>query len=434
LTLLLAALLTPLGTRAQEPLPARVSLSADELLALASRAVQAGDAAAAESLYRALFADPTRDVRAEARFRLALLFARAERYPAAALLLREILDEQPGAQRVRLEYARVLDLMGDEAGARKALREVQAGNLPPEVVRMVDRYSAALRARKPFGGSLEVAIAPDSNVNRATRADVLGTVLGDLTLDEAAQARSGIGLAARGQVYARHSLGAHTNILGRASASATLYANGAFNEVIAGLAAGPEYALGNDRLNLELGGDIHWFGGEAYARIGTLSAIYLHPLDRRSQLRASLAAGVIDNRLNAGQDGHTLSASLQYERALSVASGVGVSLNLQRDDLAASFYSSFGGQLTAFGYRDFGPTTLVASATHGRLRFDERLPLFHSRRSDSSLQASLSAQMRTFKVAGFAPFVKVELQRNRSTITLHRFNRTRAEIGLVRAY
>ena len=69
--------------------------------------------------------------------------------------------------------------------------------------RLVDRYSAALRAQKPLGASFELAIAPDSNINRATRSDTLGTVLGDFTLNQDAQARSGVGLALRGQVYGR---------------------------------------------------------------------------------------------------------------------------------------------------------------------------------------------------------------------------------------
>lgn len=54
--------------------------------------------------------------------------------------------------------ARALELIGDEAGARRALRKAQAGGLPTEVARFVDRYSAALRARKPFGASLEIAL------------------------------------------------------------------------------------------------------------------------------------------------------------------------------------------------------------------------------------------------------------------------------------
>ena len=36
-----------------------------------------------------------------------------QRLAEAAVLLREILDEQPNAQRVRLELAHVLDLIGD---------------------------------------------------------------------------------------------------------------------------------------------------------------------------------------------------------------------------------------------------------------------------------------------------------------------------------
>ncbi len=64
------------------------------------------------------------------------------------------------------------------------MRQAQAGGLPPEVARFVDRYSAALRDQKPLGASIDIAPAPDSNIDRATRSQTLGTVLGDFTFDE----------------------------------------------------------------------------------------------------------------------------------------------------------------------------------------------------------------------------------------------------------
>ena len=75
--------------------------------------------------------------------------------------------------------------------------------LPPAVARLVDRYSEALRAARPCGASLEIALAPDSNINRATRSDTLGTVLGDFDIDKDSKAKSGTGLSLHGQAYRR---------------------------------------------------------------------------------------------------------------------------------------------------------------------------------------------------------------------------------------
>ena len=50
-------------------------------------------------------------------------------------------------------------------------------------------------------------MAPDSNINHATRSDTLGTVLGDFDIDQASKAKSGVGLSVRGQAYRRFAIG-----------------------------------------------------------------------------------------------------------------------------------------------------------------------------------------------------------------------------------
>ena len=431
----LAAASPALAQAATQPADgARLTVSADQLLILADRARQAGDLAAAETAYRALFVDPSVEVRSEARFRLAMMFVGLQRVAEAATLLRAILDEQPSAQRVRLELARLLDLMGDEAGARRALREAQAGGLPPDVARIVDRYSAALRAQKPIGASIDIALAPDSNINRATRSDTLGTVLGDFVLSEDAKQRSGLGLAVRGQGYARIPLGGQINLLGRVSGSADLYRANAFNDLALAIGAGPELRSGTDRMSLEIGGLWRWFGGEMYSRSTTLSANYLHPAGRKIQLRAAASVAFVDNRLNPLQDGKSYSASLSLERALSSRAGLGFSLSANRQVLSDPGYSTWGGQAGLFVYREAGPVTLVATASYERLQADQRLLLFPERRNDQLWRASVAATFRNFKIGTLATFARAIYEHNRSNTEIYAFRRVRAEIGITRAF
>ncbi len=414
--------------------PAKIAVSADQLLTLADQARRAGDLATAEAAYRALFADPSIEVRSEGRFRLALMLVSLRRLAEAATLLRAILDEQPDAQRVRLEMARVLDLIGDEAGARRALREAQAGGLPPDVARFVDRYSAALRAQKPIGASIDIAVAPDSNINRATRSDTLGTVLGDFELDEDATQRSGVGLALRGQGYARIALSGNVNVLGRVSGSADLYRAKEFNDLALAVGVGPELRSGADRLSLEVGSLWRWFGGVSYSRATTISANYLHPLGRKSQLRGTASFAFINNQLNRLQDGQIYSAAVSYERALSNSTGVGITFSGNRQVLRDPGYSSWGSQATVFAYRQAGPLTLVATASYERLKSDERLLLFPKLRSEHLYRASLGATFRNFRIGTFAPFAKATYERNHSTIEIYDFRRIRTEIGVTRAF
>ena len=411
-----------------------IAVSADQLLMLANQARRAGDLASAEEVYRALLADPSIEVRSEGRFRLAMMLVGLRRLAEAATLLRTILDEQPNAQRVRLELARVLDLMGDEGGARRALREAQAGGLPPDVARFVDRYSAALRAQKPIGASIDIAFAPDSNINRATRSDTLGTVLGDFELDEDARQRSGVGLAIRGQGYARIPLSGNMNMLGRVSGSADVYRAGDFNDLALAVGVGPELRSGADRLSLEVGSLWRWFGGVPYSRATTISANYFHPLGRKSQVRGTASVAFIDNQLNELQDGQAYSASVSYERALSNRAGVGISLSGIRQTLRDPGYSSWGSQTTVFAYREAGPLTLVATASYEWLKADERLLLFPRLRSDHLYRASIGGTFRNFRIGTFAPFARATYEHNHSTTEIYSFRRIRTEIGVTRAF
>lgn len=411
-----------------------VRLDAGQLLELAERAQKSGDFSIAEAAYRAVIADPVVEVRSEARFRLANFLMGQSRLVEAAVMLRAILDEQPQAQRVRLELAHVLDLMGDEAGARRALREAQADGLPPDVARLVDRYSAALRAQKPVGANIDIALAPDSNINRATRSDTLGTVLGDFILDEDAKQRSGLGLALRGQAYARLPLDSKMNLFGRISGSADLYGDGEFNDIALSATLGPELRSGADRISMEAGGLWRWFGGEAYSSAATVGMNFVHPLGRIASLRGNAGVALIDNRFNSLQDGRTYSASLSYERALSSRAGIGITLSADRQALRDPGYSTWAGQATFFGYREVGTVTLVATIGYGQLKADERLLLFPEVRSDRLYRVSLGATFRNFRIGSFAPFVRATYERNKSTLEFHDYRKVRTEFGITRAF
>jgi hypothetical protein len=298
----------------------------------------------------------------------------------------------------------------------------------------VNRYAAMLRARKQFGASFEVALAPDSNIARATRFDTLETVLGEFLLDREAREQSGVGGALRGQAYGRVAVGENVNLFGRATASADIYRRSAFDDYNLGFSVGPELVQGANRFVAELGVRWRWFGGLPYSRTTSFAVNYLRPLDQQSQLRAAAGVGLIDNKRNPLQDGRSYNIALSYERALSVRTGVGATLAVERDALRDAGYSTTAGQLTAFGYRDMGAMTLIATAGYGRLEADERLFIYPGRRSDRIYRASLGVTFRQLTFGQIAPFIRLRYERNRSSINIFDYRRLRTEFGVVRAF
>lgn len=414
---------------------APLQMTPAQLFVFADAARDAGNFEIAETAYRALAGNPDPDLRTEARFRLGLMLAdRQQKYREAAVEFRRILDEKPGAARVRLELARMDAQLGNLGAARREMRAAQAAGLPPEVERMVRFYAAALQARKPFGGSIELAFAPDSNINRATRSDTLGTVLGNFTLDQNAQARSGLGLAVRGQGYFRTGLDARSTLLVRLDTSANLYRDPQFHDVIVSLQAGPEFRSGADRITLSAGPTWRWYGAQPYSRSLGGEASVQHPMGAKGQGR--LTGGIIHtaNLRNALQTADTFSLGTGYDRALSARFGGGLGLNASRTAARDPGYSDVTLSGSAYAFREVGRTTLVAALGYSRLEADARLLLYPQRRTDNRLTATASATWRALQWHGFAPITRLRWERNRSTIELYTYRRVAAELGIASAF
>lgn len=412
-----------------------VTLSPAELFAFADAARDRGDFAVAEQAYRALASNPSLELRNEARFRLGMMLADKLKRPRdAAIEFRRILDEQPNAARVRLELARIDAELGNLSAARRELRAAQAAGLPPEVERAVRFYAAALQASRPFGGNVELALAPDSNINRATRAGTLGTVLGDFTLNDDARARSGTGLAVRGQVWWREGLGKSSSLLVRASTSAALYRDPQFRDVSLGLQAGPEFRSGTDRITITLGPTWRWYGTDPYSRAVGGEASLLHPLGKRGQGRLSLGVTRTTNLRNDFQTNTGWFFSTGVDRALSARFGAGLTLSATRSNARDPGWSDASGGINAYAWREAGRTTFVIAAGYSRLEADARLSLFPRRRVDDHFSASASATWRALQWHGFAPLTRVIWERNRSTVGIYDFRRLAAEVGVGSAF
>lgn len=411
-----------------------IKASAGQMLHIADQLTQSGRTDQAEPILELLSNDPSADVRNEARFRKAALLEARGDGRGAAVLLRQILDDRPGAAPVRLKLATLLQGMGDEAAALRELRALRSSDLPLNVARFVDRLSASLQATKPLGFQLEVALAPDSNVNRATHSDTLGTVFGDFTIDRESKARSGVGMSLRGFAQARLPVAKNVGLQARASSEASLYRHKEFNDIALELAAGPEFSLGSTRLSAEGGIGQQWYGMKPYQRSLRLSASAWRPIDSVSQLRLDASARWLDNRFNDLQDGHGLSLRARYERALSpsllVAASVGVDRFRARDDAYST--RAWNAGLTA--YKDIGRMTWSAGIEVSGLKADERLALLPEARDDRMLRLSVGSVFRQFTVAGFAPVTRLVFERNKSSVEFYDYKRTRTEFGISRAF
>lgn len=430
----LAAGTQPVASELAGGVTVRARLTPAQLFEFAEKALAGGKAEVGEQALRALASNPDIKVRSEARYRLAMLHATAGRDRAAALLLRQLLDEQPDAAIPRLQLATTLQRLGDADAARHELRALRSLDLPVHVARFVDRLSTSLQAGKPLGFHVELALAPDSNINRATRSDTLGTIFGDFAVEKAARARSGVGVGVRALALGRLPLSNKLDLIARAGGEASLFRRTRFNDIALDVAVGPEVRVGGVRIATELGAGQQWYGMKPYQRSARLGGSAVVPVSAVSQARLDVVGRLADNRSNDLQDGRGLAARLRYERALSprllVAAHAGGDRFWARD--AAYSTRSWSGGLTAF--REMGRMTLSAGFELGRLEADDRLALLARKREDKLTRFSVGGVFRKLGFAGFAPIARIVIERNRSSVEFQDFRRTRTELGISRAF
>lgn len=424
-----------IGLACAEPAPAEpvtVRATAGQLFLIADKLVRDGRSDEAVSILAALSRDPNSDVRNEARFRQSLLLEAKGSDREAAVVLRRIIDERPDAVAARLKLASVLQRIGDEDSALRELRALRSADLPPVVAQFVDRLSASLQANRPLGFYLELALAPDSNINRATRSETLGTVFGDFILDQ--KAKSGIGVAVRGLTHASIPVTDALNLQVRASGEANIYRDKDFNDIAAELSVGPELSLGATRLRAETAVGQQWYGMEAYQRSVRFGASIARPVDSVSQARLEVGARLVDNQLNDLQDGRGLTLQARYERALSPRTIVSLAVGRDRFSAHDDAYSTRSWNAGISVYRDIGRATVSFGAEIGRLRADERLALLPQARIDRLTRFHVGTVFRQLTYAGFAPMIRVVRERNKSSVEYYDYDRTRTEFGVSRAF
>lgn len=404
-------------------------LSAPQVFALAEVYEAEGRRADAEALLEALTRDPNPQYRAEARFRLGQARMASGDYEGAIDAFAALLEEQPDAQPVRLALARALALAGRTGAASRELRRAEAAGLPENVQRLVDRFGDVLRRSRPYGVTIEVGLAPDSNINQATDSSTIE--IGDfpLTLDESGQANSGIGLTGSVDAFASLPLGGGTTMVNRVAASGNLYRKDQFNDLFLSASSGPEFVIG--RAVARLAGTYSWrrVGDHRYSQGLGGSLQVRAPLGKAQQIGATLAVSDQDYRI-AEQSGLQYFAAASFEEALTPRIYGRIDVSITRQNAKADAYAttSYGGSASLS--RDTGPMTVFARAGYTRTGADGPFALFGAARADDRIDLSLGASWTRWSIAGLVPTVRLQQTFNSSPLDLYSFKRTRLEFAL----
>lgn len=410
-----------------------VTATPQQLFALADKLYADGDKAGAADILQALTQDKHSELRAEARFRLAVLREEMGDMEGAAAALRDLLAEQPEANRARLELARILEKMGEAGKARAELEQARAIGLPREVEANVRRYASRLAPSRRRGLTLELTAGPDSNINRATTSPFIDTIIAPFELDADARQRSGFGTTGIARVHTADELGPLT-ILSRANGRADLYDQSRFNDVQLSADTGPQFRLGKLSLRPSAIVERRWYGGDLYAKGWGGDVALLAPLSSRAQVELRVSRVRQDIRPNRGQDGWRTAFDLAVTHVLGPRTTAQVALRHARLDARFKPESLrlWGGSLLLAFQGE--AVTLFGEAGASRTRGRAPIFLFGERRRNSRIDLSGGAIFTKAKLGGFLPIVRLSHTRSNADIVLWDYNRTRLDVGLTRSF
>jgi hypothetical protein len=410
-----------------------VQANAAQLFALADKLYAEGDLAGAAGILEALTRDKHAELRAEARFRLAAVREKAGDLAGAAQALRDLISEQPAANRARLELARILSRMGDLKGSRAELGRAEAAGLPPDVIPNVRRFASSLRSERRRGASLELTAGPDSNVNRSTASPFVDTIIAPFELDADARQQSAMAASFSARGWSRDRLGG-LELLSNAGLRADLSTKPRFNDIQVAFDSGPEARLGQVRLRPAAMFEKRWYGGHAYSTgVGGQLELFA-PLSRRTQLGLSGSGVRQDIALNPDQDGWrtALGADLTHVLGRGVTARASLRYGALDARVRAESLRQVGGGLLLV--REGGGATLFGEVDYSRTRGLEPLFLFGKTRRDERLDIVAGVLFTHATVAGFSPLVRVTHSDSSANIALYAYRRTRLDVGLSRSF
>ncbi len=399
------------------------------MFALADMYRQQGRMEAADALLRALFDDVSPDVRLEAHFRYARALEDRGRTEEAIEQLHAILTERPDAGPVRLELARALAAAGDERRSLREFARLQAGSLPPELAREVDHVVSTLRSTRPFGGSVEVGLAPDSNVNSATRANTITIDSVPFQLEDSARRKPGLGLEVASQIFWKSSLTRTSRLVVDMIGRGSFYRHGEQNDGSLQISVGPEL---KNRMRPALLIVRRYYGGRGYSWSYGVNWQWLKPISRRGVLDLGVRIERVSVQRSRELDATNYTTSIAVERAIRPTLFLRIAAAAARYNAQSPAFATSTKEARFFLIKDFGELSAYASISYARLKADGRL--FGQARRDNRVELSAGTSLRKITVLGASPVFRINHIMNSSTSTLYDTSRTRIEMALSKPF
>ena len=419
----------PSGAQEQQP-------SAESLIDAARAALAAGEVDDAEFLLDGI-APGEGNIDEIDFLRGSIAMARGD-WQAAIARFRAMLARDPSLLRVRLDLALAYFQAGEDGSAAYHFRQALAAEeLPPAVRANALAFLDRIRRRKSWSVTGSLSIAPDTNINEATSAREIDLFGLPATLSEDARQTSGVGLSAGigGGYEAR--LSQDVRLRTSAHLHTRTYGSGksAFNEQTLSLRAGPRFLFERFDLRPELTARGRQLGGETYSRAGgvELSGDWLMAPTWR--LSGSVGAEWNSYETFLGE-GALYTAQVGLSHALGQATLLQGIVGFRRENLDSDAYS-WREFIVGLSVAQELPRGFVVTAgpSYRWREYGAPLPIYGpDARQDETIAGRITVSNRHIDLFGFMPEVAVRHEVRESNLGLYEYERSVAELGVVRTF
>ena len=357
----------------------------------------------------------------------------------AIAAFREMLIDQPGLVRVRLELARAFFLKGEDSLARQHFEQVLAGNPPAPVATNVRRFLLQIRARRRWSFNVGFALAPDSNIGSGSEERTIYIFDLPFRRDAEELTTSGVGVSLWGGAEYHYPLNDRMRLRAGGNLLRREYEGSAFDETYASAHLGPRILVDGRTQASVLGTasqrwagtvkDFHALGGRVEAGHRLSRTVSVHGRvsweDRHYRTRAFFDGDALDVSLGgswvvAPTVRAELSAGYGRERPEAIRerheryrAGTGVSVILP-----GGFTVGGGGE---YRWTDYEAGWFPHVPDGGA-------------REDRTWSARASVYNRGMTLYGFSPEVSVVHEVRKSNAQLYDYGRTRGELRFVRQF
>ena len=351
---------------------------------------------------------------------------------------RAMLARDPTLLRVRLDLALAYFQAGEDGSAAYHFRQALAAEeLPPTVRANALAFLERIRRRKSWSVTGSLSLAPDTNINAATSAREIDLFGLPATLSEDARQTSGVGLSAGiGGDYETR-LSPDLRFLTSAHLHTRTYGSGksAFNEQTLSLRAGPRFLFERFDLRPELVARGRQLGGETYSRAGGLELSGDWLMAPTWRLSGSVGAEWNSYETFLGE-GALYTAQVGLAHAVGPTTLLRADTGFRREVLDSDAYS-WREYIVGLSVAQELPRGFVVTAgpSYRWREYGAALPVYGpDARQDETVAGRITVSNRHIDVFGFMPEFTARHEVRESNLGLYEYERSVAELGVVRTF